>query len=448
MKKIFAILTAAVLMLSCSACSSDDSGEYPVTLANHTISEKPDSIICLSDSIADILLACGYSELITARSDECTQPELSSTHSVGAKNSPAVQNIIDEDPDIVFADKTISDDAYKKLTDSGITVLIMMPAKDTTELTNLYENVCSVADGKITGKQNGAEKSKSIIVTLSDLQRIVPESSIVTTACYLYDTNGNAASEKTLEGKLFNYTNAVNVCASSDGSRSTIEKIKLSDPDYVFCDVGIKSELEKDNTLKSLKAVKNGNVFEIDKNEFQRQGNSLTETLSFMIEKMYPQLKNPNAADNETSKNENSVQETSKNESSAEESSNEESSTEESSTEESSTEESSTAESSTEESSSEESSNEESSSQVSADDSLVITDNLAYGYNESGDNVRIIQQRLAYLGFFNDDATGYFGNVTVSAVIAFENANGLNVDGYLSNSDLRLMFSSDAKRAQ
>ena len=437
MKKIFAILTAVMLLLSCSACSSDESGEYPVTLANITVSEKPHSIICLSDSIADILIACGYSELITARSDECTQPELSSTHSVGAKDDPAVKNIIDSDPDVVFADKTISDDAYSKLTDSGITVIILMPAKDTTELTRLYENVCSVADGKKTGKQTGTEKSKAIIVTMSDLQRVVPESNIVTTACYLYDAQGNAATEKTLEGKLFGYTNAVNVCASSDTTASSMDKIKLSDPDFIFCDVGIKSELEKDKNLKNLKAVKNGNIFEIDKNEFQRQGNSLTENLSFMIEKMYPQLKNPNFTEPEASKVESSAEENSVTESSIEEASNTESSVEERSVE----------ESSIEDSSADESSAEESSSQVSSDDSLVITDSLSYGYGESGDNITKIQQRLAYLGYFNDDATGYFGNVTVSAVTAFESANGLNVDGYLSTDDLRLMFSSDAKRS-
>lgn len=37
--------------------------------------------------------------------------------------------------------------------------------------------------------------------------------------------------------------------------------------------------------------------------------------------------------------------------------------------------------------------------------------------------------------------------MTVMAVIAFESANGLTIDGYASTSDLRLMFSSDARPA-
>ncbi len=442
MKRILAILAAAVMLLSCTACSSDGSGEYPVTLANITVSEKPASVICLSDSVADILISCGYSELITARSDECDQPEISSAFSVGSKDDPSVQNITDLDPDIVFADKTISDDAYKKLTDSGLTVIIMMPAKNTEELMALYENVCSVAGGKITGKQNGSEKSNSLLVTMSDLQRIVPKSDIVVTACYLYDLNGSAATDNTLEGKLFEYANAVNVFASSASSPDMISKLRLSDPDYIFCASGVKTQLEKNTDLRSLKAVKTGNVFEIDSNAFRRQGSSLVDNLSFMIEKMNPQLNDQKPLYPETSS-----AEVSKAESSKQESSQQESSQAEGSQQESSQEESSQQESSQQESSQQESSQEESSSQVSADYSLTITDGTAYGYNESGDNILRIQQRLAYLDYFNTDATGYYGDMTVMAVIAFESANGLTIDGYASTSDLRLMFSSDARPA-
>lgn len=46
-----------------------------------------------------------------------------------------------------------------------------------------------------------------------------------------------------------------------------------------------------------------------------------------------------------------------------------------------------------------------------------------------GKQVIDIQQRLAQLGYFKENVTGYFGSVTKQAVIQFQQAKGLNPDG-------------------
>jgi peptidoglycan hydrolase-like protein with peptidoglycan-binding domain len=48
---------------------------------------------------------------------------------------------------------------------------------------------------------------------------------------------------------------------------------------------------------------------------------------------------------------------------------------------------------------------------------------------DSGVEVTRLQQDLARLGYFNTNATGYFGSITQSAVEQFQRANGLAVDG-------------------
>ena len=59
MKKILTLLLSLMLLFSFAGCQSDDMNEYPVILANYTITEKPESIVCLSDSVADILCEMG-----------------------------------------------------------------------------------------------------------------------------------------------------------------------------------------------------------------------------------------------------------------------------------------------------------------------------------------------------------------------------------------------------
>lgn len=427
MKKIKKILLSALTitalvsaMFLTSGCSSN--GEYPVTLASYTFTSQPQSVVCLNDSVADIILACGYGEKITARSDECTQEALASTRSVGSAAKPDVNEIKKLNPDVVFADKTLGEDVRLQLKNANITVVTLVPASSTEELSLLYGNIAAILDGNITGRSVGKDKAEKLSLTLSDLQRIVPESNVAVTACYLYDVNGTAETSSTLGGKLFDYANIINVCTTEESSKD-IEALKLSNPQYIFCDTGVKAQIESNDQFKDLKAVKDGNVFELPAKYLSRQGNSMTEALSFIIETVYE----VSGTSNKNKEN----------------SSNEESSKPESSTPESSAPESSKLESSTPETS------EPNSVSVKADTSLNITPDLSISLYDNTENVSILQRRLTYLGYFDEDITGYYGNLTGESVLNFKQNNNMTTDGNtLNNEELEIMFSESAVPAE
>jgi len=465
---------SAVLALGVAGCSyMSPDAEYPVKIAGYTFDEKPESIVCLDDSVADILIACGYAELIKARSDECTQEEIEDIKTVGSEKKPDVNKIISANPDVVFVNKTLSGDVRNKLEEENINVLTMVKAKNNEDLSVLYESICAVAGGDKSGRKKGSEKANSVVTTMGDLQRIIPESEFLMTACYLYDTEGDVVYDDTFGANLFKYANAVNICGHEDGD--VIQKITLSDPKYIFCDTGVKEQLEKDDIFKNLSAVKEGNVTEIPKNIFERQGNSITQVLSEMIEIMYPALSGGNSEEpsekaesseessaieesseessaieessEESSAIEESSEESSEIEESSEESSEIEESSEESSEIEESSEESSAIEESSEESSEIEESSEESSETsvivVVADDSLNITQGMRYRVGEEDNNVKIIQQRLKDLGYFKGEVTGYYGEKTAKAVSDYEVTNRIDPDGNLSTPELYLLFSNE-----
>ena len=447
-------MMSAVLALGGAGCSyMSPDAEYPVKIAGYTFDEKPESIVCLDDSVADILIACGYAELIKARSDECTQEEIEDIKTVGSEKKPDVNKIISANPDVVFVNKTLSGDVRNKLEEANINVLTMVKAKNNEDLSVLYESICAVAGGDKSGRKKGSEKANSVVTTMGDLQRIIPESEFLMTACYLYDTEGDVVYDDTFGANLFKYANAVNICGHEDGD--VIQKITLSDPKYIFCDTGVKEQLEKDDIFKNLSAVKEGNVTEIPKNIFERQGNSITQVLSEMIEIMYPALSGGNSEEpsekaessEESSATEESSEESSEIEESSEESSEIEESSEESSEIEESSEESSAIEESSEESSEIEESSEESSETsvivVVADDSLNITQGMRYRVGEEDNNVKIIQQRLKDLGYFKGEVTGYYGEKTAKAVSDYEVTNRIDPDGNLSTPELYLLFSNE-----
>lgn len=47
----------------------------------------------------------------------------------------------------------------------------------------------------------------------------------------------------------------------------------------------------------------------------------------------------------------------------------------------------------------------------------------------TGPNVQSLQQQLKNKGYFKGTTTQYFGSITKNAVMAFQRANGLSVDG-------------------
>ncbi len=474
MKKLKRFLIAAaagLILISSAACSNSAGNEYPVKIAGNQFNEKPQKVICLSDSVADIMIACGYGDSIIARTDECDQPELDGVPSVGSRNNPSYARIESLEPDAIFADKTVSAELIKKLDSNNYKVLNMIKAQNGRELSVLYSSISAVMEGNSTGRQNGEKKASSLLQTFDAMERAIPhkeeqEDSQIT-ACYLYDINGTAATNESLSGQMFKYAKVLNVCASSETSMGSVESIRISNPNFIFCASGVKDQIIKSEKFKDLDAVKNGKIYEIDADEFERQGDSMTENLSFIIQTIYPELKSesdnetevsesaePSDSSKETSKSENSKQQSSKQESGKQQSSKQQSSKQESSKKESSKQESSKQESSKQESSKQESSKQESSkteqtSKVKADTSLKITEDTAYGQGDVHEDIKKIQQRLKDLGYgkFEDGITDYFGEKTTEAFKAFQKKNGLDTDGYAGPEALKLLFSDKAKRA-
>ena len=449
LRKIVALALAAGMVLSATACNSSRSEEYPVKLANITISKAPDRVIVLSDSIADILVSCGFIKKIEGRSDECTQEEISGVKTVGSKLKPDLEKISALSPDVIFADSDMPKEQLTKLNESGFTVITFVPATSMSGISDLFGNVGAVMAGETTGREIGEERAETLSVTMDDLQRLIPESKVLVTACYLYDEKGTSLKDDTPSGKLFEYLNAVNVCKAGVADDEAFNALKLANPQYIFCDIGVKDKIMKSELFKDFSAVKNKQVYELSSELFSRQGNSLVEALTDMIEIMYPSvsinpedpIKRTESSKAETSKAETSKAETSKAETSKAETSKAETSKAETSKAETSKAETSKAETSKAETS------KATTSKVKADTSLKITKDMFFEFGDIKDDIKKVQNRLEALGYFNEEKSGYYGEVTQKAVKAFQKANKLTQSGNCDYKTLTLMFSAKAKAA-
>lgn len=76
-----------------------------------------------------------------------------------------------------------------------------------------------------------------------------------------------------------------------------------------------------------------------------------------------------------------------------------------------------------------------------------ITVDEALKNGSSGDRVREVQRRLKTLGYYSGSVDGAFGDTTEMAVRAFQQANGLKVDGKVGTNTLARLNSADAIKA-
>ena len=396
-KKLTALLLIVVMLLSfmigCNGSNEGTvSGDYPVTVENIEFKKAPNSVVALCDSIADIIVACSLEAKLKGRSDECTQDELSVLPSVGSKSSPDTSKIIDLNVDLVFADSTLAKDAKQRLENAGITVVTMKPATSRAELKTLYINICSILNGKTTGGNRGETAVNNILSTFDDLIiTLESDTTSALTACYIIDGTLNTVNETSFGNELIKYTKARNVAESSE--TSFVDNIKLANPQYIFCNTGLKDIILEDERFENVIAVKNDNVYELDYRYMTRQGQAMIDCVLFMAKIMYPHLATSDSSSNPVSGGDET-------------------------------------------------------SSISIDSG--IPDNVTLKYDDENEYVLIMQKRLDELGYMAYEPTGYFGASTQQAVSDFQFYNYEyltdGVTGIADPETIALLFSTTAYR--
>ncbi|MDD3705448.1 MAG: peptidoglycan-binding domain-containing protein, partial [Clostridiaceae bacterium] len=71
--------------------------------------------------------------------------------------------------------------------------------------------------------------------------------------------------------------------------------------------------------------------------------------------------------------------------------------------------------------------------------SVVFADTLKYG--SRGAEVTKLQKQLKNMGYFNGNATGYFGSMTRTAVRKFQTSKGITVDGIVGKQTSKALYS-------
>ncbi len=400
-KKIISTILSLLIILSFSSCKKSDSkhiDEYPVTVSGVTIQKSPEKVVVLSDSLADIILALELENKLIARTDECTQEKLATLPSIGSIQNIDLNKISSYSPDLILADKTIENNLLEKLQTLNIPVICLEPATKRESFITLYQDLGSILAGAQTGKTLGENTANNILMTLDDINRIIPKKGVVTTACYFYDSNKKIASGDTLASMLLELSGATNIAKGSTNFNIDTTALKISNPNFIFCAENTKNDLLADSTIASLQAAQNGNTFEMDKSLMTRQGHTVVDAVTFMASKMYPEIATSNSSKSDNNETSSKQEDTSQAESNSTESIAEK-----------------------------------------------TYENIQISNGDVSDDVLKVENRLDELNFMPTKPDNVFNEYTVRAITDFQYINGLNATGEANKETLELLFSDHAK---
>lgn len=414
-KKIVVRAVSAVLALSvlagCSSPADISSGvaekDYPVAVGNVTIKEEPQGVAVFSDNLADVILAMNYEISLKAKSEECTQEELSVLPNVNPADPAAVKAT---GATLALFDTYPGDEVTTALEKAGILSLTVAPATSREDLERMYAEVGAALKGGSTGYKKGVRTAENIFLTLDDITRVIPQSDTPVTAAYLYDANGSAATGDMLAGKLLESAGLVNALAGSTGGQVVADSLSIANPQYIFCPTGVKEELQKSDTYKNLEAVKSNRVFEMEPAYMSRQGRGMILGVSFMAGTVFPELLKGTDVSSQPS--------------------------------------SSSSSSSSSASSSKPSGSSSAPASSSAPQAAGAVPTGTYKRGDKGDAVKAMQTRLDELGYMFVAVTGEYTAATEQAVKDFQYLNGMEVTGIADANTIAKLNSADAKKRE
>lgn len=297
MKKILALIMT-LSMFVISGCSSQQ--DRIVTDREGTevnIPTKIEKIISTAPSNTEVLMALGLGEKLVAIDKYSTDIEGINTELPQIDfSNPDAETIIGLEPDIVIAsghNKTGStEDPFKLIREAGIPV-VYIPSSDSID--GIYKDIEFIAD-VVNEESKGQEiiddmkakvdEIKAIGDTITDKKSVYFE---IAPAPNLF-----SFGKSTFLNEMIEIIGAKNIFANEDGWISpTAEAVIDANPDVIITNAeymeNATDEIKSRDAWENINAVKNNEVYLVNKNTSSRPSQNAIKALEQMAKAIYPE---------------------------------------------------------------------------------------------------------------------------------------------------------------
>ena len=290
MKKLFSLLLTLMMLLSAGAgmaeegiAITDSTGRVAV------LTEPADRVVALTASDVEILYALGAGDTLVGRGEYCDYPaEVFDLPVVASGAETSVEQILSLAPDVVIMAKMAQTvEQVNALENAGVHVIV----SDAQDIAGVYQVIEMI--GAIVGRNDEAAALVSGMQTaFADIAANTGDAGkTVYFEVSPLEWGLWTAGADTFMDELAQMCGLTNAFADVSGWVGISEEQVLArDPDYIvtitmYCGEGPTpvEEIMGRPAWQSLKAVKNGNIYNADSNEISRPGPRLTDA----AEKLY-----------------------------------------------------------------------------------------------------------------------------------------------------------------
>lgn len=414
--------TICALLLLCTliftvGCNSGDSS-YPITIGNTTFNSKPEKVAVLSPNVADIVCQLGMEKDITLISSDVITDSIKDKKTCGTAIEPDTKKIIDNDIEVVLADDNMSDGAIKTLEDNDVKVVQFHYGNTGEDILTTYTSVGAILNGE-TGKAQGNKAYTKLMNTLKNYKTEFSKKHSKDKLLFLEGTGPYVSVIKeSWYGKLLGFTGTDVITKDVNNSTYDVSMIEKLNPNYLVCSKETYDSLKNKDNLKKCDFNKTNGHIIIEKDKLKLQGKTAIENVEKILQTIdkstFEKIKSTATT---------TVEKTTKGTTST---------TVSKAT--------TTVPTTTKP---KEKYPLQSKYKVKFTDSAIKTMVL----KSQNDYNKAMQERLTDLGYLaSGNATGYFGDMTKTALETFQKNNGLSATGTVDSKTLQVMFSSSAKK--
>lgn len=303
--------TLAVSAMLLTGCGTDDTekkettteqGIYPQNIKDATgkevtIKSEPKRIITLAPNVTETLFALGLDdEVVGVTSNDNYPKEATKKEKVGDMN-PNIEKIISMAPDVVLIDESSissNEAGLQQLRDAGITVFIV-PNAATFEET--YDDIELV--GEVTNKEDEADKIvDDMKAKVTDVQQKIKDADVEERKVFIETSDApdiyTAGSDSYMQ-EMFELIGADNIAKDGGTGWYKIdpEAIVKGNPDVILVKYNyvpnIIEKIKKRDGFKSVTAVKEDRIVEVDPDKTSRTGPRLADGFEEIAEAIYPE---------------------------------------------------------------------------------------------------------------------------------------------------------------
>lgn len=295
MKSRLSLVLALMLALTLTLCPAASMAEaQPVEVIDAlgravTVEGVPEKIVSLSPSNTEILFALGVGDKVVGVDSYSDYPAEAAAieNKVGDYTGPNVELIVSLEPDIIFADDTLQQDAIDQLSELGMTV-VAVTGKTYADVPAAIQLVADCVGADAAPVLDDMEAVKAEALALAE----GGESKSVYFALSFGEYGDWTSGTGTFVDDMLNMLGATNVGAELGAGWMSIslERLLEVDPDVILVpgDQAMVDSFMQTEAYAALSAVKNGTVYAVDANMSQRPGPRIAQALREFAGILYP----------------------------------------------------------------------------------------------------------------------------------------------------------------